>query len=228
LDLDHDIAILRVDNLDLPSLRLADESSLRVGERIVSLGVNPNEDYPRSKVGEVLGLNRSITATNIFGDRVETLTNLMTMSVIIEPGSSGGPVLNEQGLVVGVNVATAADRETSFAVDADALRSVINFFEATGGFDRPFLGLLYRVILIDDGENQSYSHGSEIIEILSGSSVAQSDLQVDDVIVAINGEPLENGDLMRGMRSYKIGNTISLTFLRDGALMSIQLELAGR
>jgi S1-C subfamily serine protease len=223
------LAILKVAELNLPSISLGSSANLQLGEAVVAIGTALGQFRHSVTTGVVSGLDRSITASNSFGSRVEDLSHLIQTDAAINPGNSGGPLLNGRGEVVGVNVATSVvGQSVSFAIPIDVVKASLDNFEQTGEFERPFLGVSYRLVNIPQSINETYSSGSQIMEILDGSAASKVGLERGDVIVTVDGVALVGGDLAKTLNSRKVGEVVEIGYLRGKGVETARLMLESK
>jgi S1-C subfamily serine protease len=158
VDPTDDVALIQLDGAsNLPTVKLGDSSKVHVGDQVVAIGNALNlPGAPTVTVGTVSALNRSITAGDQSGSSTEQLTGLIQMDAPIAPGNSGGPLVDKQGEVIGMNTAAATDGQSSssssnvgFAVPIDSAASIIHQIQAgqsgngvtVGNGATPFLGV---------------------------------------------------------------------------------------
>ncbi len=212
-----DLAILKIEGASLPPLGLGDSDKLRVGEPAIAIGTALGEFRHTVTTGVISGLGRGITA---FGGSagLEELENVIQTDAAINPGNSGGPLLNNRGEVIGVNVAVSANAQSvGFALPINVIKESIANFNQTGQFDRPFFGVRYRMITEDAALANEVPQGAFIQEVVADSSAQEAGLQAGDIITKIDGAALtEDQDLAQILNKKKIGETIQITYWRDG------------
>jgi serine protease Do len=128
-DATNDIALLQVDKRNTQSLRFADSSRLMLGQTAIAIGNALGEFRNTVSVGVVSGLQRSITADVPGTNRTETLNGIIQTDAAINEGNSGGPLLNSQGQVIGMNTATATTAQNiGFAIPSSALQAMLQSY----------------------------------------------------------------------------------------------------
>jgi len=227
-DPSYDIAILKVDAPDtsFPHLTFAEISELRLGETVIAIG-NALAEFPNSiSVGVISGLARDIVASDMFGSR-ESLEGVIQTDAAINRGNSGGPLLDTDGEVIGVNVAVAGNSENiGFALPADIVADIYASVREHGEIVRPFLGVRYLEITdeVATMNNLPVEYGALItsggdpraLPIVPGSPADKAGLSPNDIILEINGEKLDDSESFAArIRSFDVGETITLT-VRDG------------
>lgn len=223
-----DIAVVKIDGHDdFPSLSFVKEDSLRLGETVIAIG-NALAEFPNSvSVGVVSGLSRNIVA----GDGRsfnESLEGVIQTDAAINRGNSGGPLLNDQGLVAGVNVAVAGGGENiGFAIPGGIVRNIVESVRENGRIVRPFLGVRYRPLTEKEADALGVETGRGVV-IISGktkddvavlphSPADVAGFKEGDVLLTLDGESIgTNRSLVSLIRKYRVGETAIITFLRDG------------
>lgn len=221
----NDLAILQTD-ARLPALPLADSDQLRVGESVIAIGTALGEFRQTVTTGIISGLGRGITASDGFAS-TERIDNLIQTDAAINPGNSGGPLLNIRGEVIGVNVAMAAAENIGFAIPINVVKESIENFNRTGRFDRPMLGVRYKVIPQETALLNDVPEGAYVIDVLPNSTASSLGVEVGDIITKIDGRSLSDieGNVAGSINQKKVGDAISLEIWREGQLQTLSGEL---
>jgi S1-C subfamily serine protease len=257
-DLDSDIAIIDVDvpEAQLHPLALGDSSQLRVGQTVVAIG-NPYGLTGTMTVGVVSALGRTLdsqrqTASGAY----YTAADLIQTDASINPGNSGGPLLNLNGEVIGVNRAIQTSGSTAtgeavntgigFAIASNIVKRVAPSLIAYGSFDYPYLGITSREelnLFAMEALGITHMGGAYVLSVASGGPASRAGIRGGtdatsitgllaggDLIVAADGQPIKVfSDLLSYMVNYKVpGDTITLTIIRDGQEMSVDITLGSR
>lgn len=237
-DPQYDIAILKVDDTEMkfPFLPLATSTEPRLGESVIAIG-NALAEFPNSvSLGVVSGLARNVTATDGHG-ATEMLEGVIQTDAAINRGNSGGPLLSTDGEVVGVNVAASLQGENiGFALPVSIVDTVYQSVQEHGKIVRPYLGVRYVEITpgvqarnnlpMDTGVIITRGESRSDLAILPGSPAARAGLQEFDVIVAVNGQAInETNRLPSMLRQYDVGEEISVTIWRDGEEQELLVTL---
>lgn len=213
-----DIAVLKIDAKDLPTLELGDSDGVKVGQLICSIGTPFNLDYSFT-CGWVSAKGRSGLTNTTYEDYIQT-------DSFVNPGDSGGPVLDMDGKVIGMNtLINGIGRKLTFAIPANMIKEVGNQLIATGRIIRPWLGIGIRTL----GEEPSLSefikgvdHGVVVNRIEGGAPAYKSDLRVTDVITQVDGKDVVTArELQREILKKKVGQTVNLTVWRAGKTLNI-------
>lgn len=227
-----DLAVLRiVGAASLPMAELGDSSILSQGERVIAIGSALGEFKNTVTAGVVSGLDRSIDVSD--GFRME---GLIQTDAAINHGNSGGPLLNLQGQVIGINTMIIRGDESTmtvaeglgFAIPASTVRVVSADLIQYGYVPRPYLGISH--VQLTPGMARYYglevTEGTLVVRVLRGSPAEQAGLQTGDVLVAINDEPLnEDHPYLNVLLKHKPGQTVALRVHRSGSELTLQAVL---
>ena len=234
----EDLALLRVDNLNLESVQLGDSDNITVGQIVVAVGNALGQFENSFSFGIISGLKRTIIASNGLGGRNDTLQEIIQTDAAINPGNSGGPLFNLSGDVIGVNVAYAAQANSiSFAVPINRIKKTLQQVIETGKVEYPFLGISY--ISISSQVKEEYDlpldNGAFIISetgtpaILRDSSAQKAGLQNRDIITHINNTPIDkNNPLSSVLRNFSVGDQVQLRVHRQGDSLTLTATLQAR
>ena len=217
-----EIAVVRVDRDDLPAAKFA-EGSLTVGQLAVAIG-SPSGFQSTVTEGVVSGVNREVPGRLTGGRQEEALVDLIQTDAAISPGSSGGALADQDGEVVGINVAYLPPQETGaesigFAIPSDTATSTADQLVENGQVSNPYLGIRYRDLTPEIAEQFGLSMESGVIvaEVESGSPADDAGLRPRDVITALGSTEIEDsGDLLAALRDYEPGDDVTLTVARGG------------
>lgn len=227
-----DLALLRTDGRDLTPATLGNAGALRVGQLVVAIG-NPYGFAGSVTAGVVSALGRSLPVRSGSAQRV--VDNVIQTDAALNPGNSGGALVDGRGRVVGVNTAVAGVG-LGLAVPIDATtRRIISALMADGRVRRAYLGVAggARPLPPRLAARLGRDRAIEVVEIVAGSPAANAGLQPEDLLVEAAGVPLRGvDDLHRLMTEEMIGREIDLTVVRAGdeRRMSItprELDAAG-
>lgn len=228
----NDMAILKINpnqnGEKLKPLELGNSDTLQVGQIVVAIGTPLGEFSNSATHGIISGLGRGITAGSRLQGFVEQLDNVIQTDAAISPGNSGGPLLNSSGQAIGVNTAVSqSGQNIGFAIPINAIKESLKNFQETGSFNRPYLGVAYRILTKEIAEQNDLAQGAYIQTVVAGSAAAKAGVQIGDVITKINGAQIEvkKGELSTYISKYKVGDTITLTIFRDGKTQDIKATL---
>lgn len=223
----NDLAILAVENMNLPALKMGDSDQLQIGESVVAIGTALGQFRNTVTRGIISGVGRGITASNAFGGQQENLDNIIQTDAAINPGNSGGPLINARGEVIAVNVATSAGADNiGFALPINLVKNSLENFEATGEFDRAVLGVSYALISEKAALLNEVPQGAYIQEVFADSNAERADLKVGDIITKFAGKKItETETLPKLLNKIQVGNEVELEIWREGKKQTIKIEL---
>ena len=249
-DIDSDLGVIRVAEpppgvLPIP---LGDSDSVRVGQFVVAIG-NPFGEEGSLSLGIVSGLGRTLTSDRIAqGGGRYSLPQVIQTDAAINPGNSGGPLLNLAGEVIGVNSAISTSTGTNsgvgFSIPVNAVRRVVPALVATGEYHYTYMGV--RMSELDLATQAALglpqAAGAYMTEVTPGAPAATAGLRGSgvsnlgellpggDLVIAADGRPINNPDDLISFLVFQteVGQTISLTIIRDGQQIDVPLTLGQR
>lgn len=235
-----DIAFLKINDKKgkaIVAAKIGDSSKMVVGDRVVAIGNALGQFQNTVTSGIISGFGRNIEAGSSSGNGgTETLQNLFQTDAAINEGNSGGPLVNVNGEVVGINTAVAGGQAQNigFAIPINDAKGLISSVLEKGKLERPYLGVRY-ISLTDDYAyqyNLNVKRGAYIApsrgqsSVLSGSPADKAGLKEKDVITKIEGTNIdESHSLTSLVGRHKVGDEITLTVLRDGKEQGIKVKL---
>lgn len=224
----NDIAIIKIDASDLKPVTLGDSSKMKVGQMAIAIGTALGEFRNTVTVGVVSGLGRGITAGSPFEGYVERLDDVIQTDAAINPGNSGGPLLNSGGQVIGVNVAVSAQGENiGFAIPINVIKESLDQFNKSGKFQRPFLGVRYKMITRDLALLNDVPEGAYVIDVVVDSPAEKAGIEKNDIITKIDGKRVndKDGGLAKIISEKNIGDRISIEVWRDGETKNLSAAI---
>jgi S1-C subfamily serine protease len=236
---DEDLAVIRVDDVDdLEPAELGSSDTLQVGEPVIAIGNALNlGGEPSVTQGIVSAKNRSIRGPGVGGEIVE-LDDLVQTDAAINPGNSGGPLVDVAGQVVGVNTAIIADSQNiGFALAIDAVKSQIEDLQGGGGEitpDTAFLGVsTVAVSGVEEAVRNQLGirteEGAFVVDVSPGSGADDAGLEAGDVIVAIDGDPVDtSAEVAEAVRGHEPDDAIAITVEREGKELRLDATLGRR
>jgi S1-C subfamily serine protease len=223
----NDLAILKVD-AELPSLEVGDSDKLKVGQFVIAIGTALGEFRHTVTTGVVSGLGRGIDAGDGFSGAAERLDNVIQTDAAINPGNSGGPLINSAGQVIGVNVAISQQGQNiGFALPINVVTKSLENFNTTGQFDRPFLGVKYRMIPKETALMNDVPEGAYIVEVVADSAADKAGVKQGDIIVKLDGKNVKEADggLAEIINTLKPDQTVKAEIFRDGQTKEVDVTL---
>jgi len=227
VDASSDLAVVRITPGDAPAdaapLEFADSDRVAVGDQAIAIG-NPFGLDRTATEGIISSVGRTITAPNGF-----QIDNVIQTDAAINPGNSGGPLLNSNGLVVGVNsqIATAAGGSGNvgigFAVPSNTVRTELPALKQGQTVQHAFLGVS------TDPNAQTNVNGAVLSGVTVGGPAEQAGLQAGDIVTRIDGEPVNDpSDLSTIINGKQVGDTVKIHVRRGGASRDISVRLTDR
>jgi S1-C subfamily serine protease len=222
-----DLAVLRVSADDLAPAMLGDADRLQVGQLVVAIG-NPHGFAGSVTAGVVSALGRSLPTAA--GRLVE---NVVQTDAALNPGNSGGALADAGARVVGINTAVAGIGLGLAVPINETTRRIVGALMREGRFRRAYLGIAGgpRPVPPRLAGELGRRNAVEVVEVVDGSPAAKAGLRPEDLIVALDGTPVSSaGDLQRVMTEERIGQTLTVTVVRQGAPIEVEVtpeELEG-
>lgn len=234
----NDIALIKINASNLQTVTLGNSDTLQPGQAVVAIGYALGEYQNTVTQGVVSGLARTITAGSGSSGQSETLENIIQTDAAINFGNSGGPLLNLEGQVIGINTAISEEGQlVAFAIPINQAKKDIDSVQKSGKIVRPYLGVRY--ILINDTIAQqdklSVNYGALLtkgsqptdVAVVPGSPAAKAGLVENDIILEFNGQKIdENHSLASQIQKYNVGDTVTLKILHSGKEKTVSVTLA--
>ena len=222
-----DIAVVQIEANDLSALAVGDSRGLRVGEWVVSLGNALGlQGGPTATLGIVSAKDRTVRTE--IGD----LYGLVQTDAAINHGSSGGPLVNLDGDLVGINtVIIEGARGVGFAVGSSTFRPIVDSLIQYGRVIRPLIGLVGQDItsVISDELNLKVNQGVLITAVTPDGPSARAGLEVGDVITKLDSLPTRDmGEFLQVLWAYSVGNEVSVEYVRGDETLMAQVVLIER
>lgn len=220
-----DLAILEISARGLPAVEFADSDGLKVGQMAIAIGNALGQYQNTVTVGVISGISRQLQATSGFGD-VKTYENVIQTDAALNPGNSGGPLVNSTGQVIGINVATSIGADNiSFAIPVNTLVPILDGFLAEGRIVRPYLGVTYTMVTSEISEIRDMPVGAFISTVVPQSPASKAGLERGDIITKINGAELnEENSLSSVISKSKVGDKLNLVVDRLGKELNLTAE----
>lgn len=233
----QDLAIIKVDKNDLRKVEFADSDKLKVGQTAVAIGNALGEFDNTVSRGVISGLRRSIIASDGMGNS-EQLSQVIQTDAAINQGNSGGPLLDINSKVIGVNVATAEGAQSiGFAIPSNIVVKMIEDYKKYGKVRIPFIGVRYTMLVPGSDQAKEYGvdNGALIIgdsqspAIVPNSPASKVGLKTGDIITKIDDKNLSSKQSLADIISqYNIQDKVELTIIRDGKEAKLSLTLEER
>ncbi len=234
-----DLAFLKINDTKGKTLTVAkigDSSKMQVGDTVIAIGNALGQFQNSVTSGIISGYGRSVQASDESGANAENLQNLFQTDAAINQGNSGGPLVNSDGEVIGINTAVAGDAQNiGFAIPINDAKGLLKSVLDKGVLERPYLGVRYQQLTpaiasqleIENQQGAYISGGSDGAGIVAGSPAAKANLKEKDIITKINNDDVTTtNNLSSLIGRYTVGETVTVTFIRDGKTQTTQVTLA--
>jgi serine protease Do len=222
-DKGSDVALIKIDANDLPTVKLGKSKDLKVGEWVLAIGSPFGFDHTVT-AGIVSATGRSLPSENY--------VPFIQTDVAINPGNSGGPLFNLDGEVVGINSQiysrTGGFMGLSFAIPVELAINVADQLRETGSVERGYLGVLIQDVDRDLAESfgMEQPHGALVSRIMADSPADSAGLQVGDIILAFNGQRLLNSSQLPPLvGTTRVDSEARLTVLRDSKEINVPITI---
>lgn len=227
----NDIAILRINAKDLKVLDLGDSDSLVAGQDVIAIGTPLGEYAGSVTKGIISGLDRTVTTSaSWFGATQKTYEGVLQTDAAVNPGNSGGPLLNSEGKVIGVNFATTSGAESiSFALPINKVKEKIEEYRTYGKFIEAYMGVSYQMIsasLVQMYYSNTNVVPGAFIQSLDASGPAyKAGIQKGDIITDFDGEKVTSS-LSLYIQKHKVGDKVEVKVSRAGVEKIFEVTLA--
>ncbi len=233
-----DIAFLKITDLKgkkLTPVTLGDSSQVQVGDKVIAIGNALGQFQNTVTSGIISGYGRDVTAGDQTSTSSENLTDLFQTDAAINEGNSGGPLVNINGEVIGINTATAAGAQNvGFSIPINEVKGLISSTLKSGQLQQSYLGVRYVSLTNDLAKqfNVSTTRGAYIISgdneaaVISGSPADKAGLKEKDIIVKVNNVAVDDKtSLTAALAQYQPGDKVKLKVIRGGKTITIQATL---
>jgi S1-C subfamily serine protease len=218
-----DLAVIRSSGADLEPVSLGNADRLRVGQLVVAVG-NPMGLAGSVTAGVVSALGRSFPTSD--GRASRLVENVIQTDAALNPGNSGGALVDGHGRMVGVSTAVAGVGLGLAVPINDTTRQIVATLMREGRFRRAFIGIAggRRPLPPRVAAANGRTAGVEVVQIVRGSPAARAGLRNEDLIIDVDGTPVEDaGDLQRLMVGERIGRQVTVRAFRGGELLELDV-----
>jgi S1-C subfamily serine protease len=210
---------------------------MKVGDPVVAIGNALGQFQNSVTSGIISGYGRSVQAIDSSGTESENLENLFQTDASINQGNSGGPLVNLEGKVIGVNTAVASDAENiGFAIPIDDIKGLIKSVMDKGKLERPFLGVVYIPITADlakqydlDVDYGAYIPPEVMVgqdPVINDGSADKAGIKEGDIITKVNDDKVDaKRSLTSLLGKYEVGDVIKITVMRDDKERTLDVTL---
>lgn len=222
-----DLAVLKIEGADFPFLKLADSDAAEPGEWVLAVG-SPLGLVSTVTAGIISAKGRNIS---LFRE-LDAIESFLQTDAAVNPGNSGGPLVNASGELLGINTAIAAKNGRfqgySFAIPINLVRRIADDIIEFGSFQRVYLGVEISTLTAADVSrvNPGRTEGVIIDTIFADGSAAAAGLLVNDVIIAIGDRPIRDlPELTELIGRAKVGETLKFGVVRNGEVVEVIVKM---
>ena len=219
-----DVAVVKVDAENLPTITIGDSDKSRVGEFVVAIG-NPYGLSHTVTMGVLSAKGRPVPT----GDTGQEYENFLQTDAAINPGNSGGPLLNLDGEVIGINTAILPFAQgVGFAIPINLANSILDQLISKGRVIRAWLGVYIQNINLEIGKQFGYdgTKGALIADVIENGPAAKGGIQRGDIILSVDGkEVADTKNLQNTIRSLNPGDQVKIEVWRNGDKKTVEVQL---
>lgn len=234
-----DIAVIKIKKTDgLVALQLGNSENASLGDLVFTVGSPLGYEYRGSvSTGHLAGKDRLVSVSTDNSTSSDWVMKVLQTDAAINPGNSGGPLMNTNGEVIGVISMKLVQTEVEgmgFAIPIEYINSKIETLEKGESIEWPLLGV--SMINVSDARNSfrydfdipnNLDYGVVVAGIEAGSGAESSDLKEGDIITKLNGEKVQDSAYLRyELYKYSVGDTIEITYIRDGKEHTTKVTLS--
>ena len=223
-----DVAVIKIDAADLPTVPLGDDATARVGQWVLAIG-NPLELDFTVTAGIISAKGRSVPLPGRDSYRI---MDFIQTDAAINPGNSGGPLVNIRGEVIGINSAIASQTGYysgyGFAIPIGLAHQVMNDIIKYGSVRRAIVGVSLQEVTPEDAQAAGMKEirGAKVVDFTDASPAKRAGVEIGDIIVGVDGKPIDQvSTLQRIIRGFTVGQTVQLDIQRFGQRKQIAIKL---
>jgi Do/DeqQ family serine protease len=229
-DLTTDLAVLKIDAKNLPAITFGNSNSVTVGQWVLAIG-NPFRLRSTVTAGIISALSRRVQINGEIDSRLR-INNYIQTDAAINKGNSGGPLVNTSGQLIGINTAIATKNGNyqgyGFAIPSNLVRKVSHDLIEYGKVHRALLGVSIRSIGDRQAQKLGLStiKGVEVVKLAKDGAAHKSDIQKEDVILAVDGNPVNSANqLQEEIAVHHPGDTVQLKVWRNNHIINRDVKL---
>ncbi|MEW6670849.1 MAG: DegQ family serine endoprotease [Thermodesulfobacteriota bacterium] len=223
-DPNTDLALIKIDaKKDLPTAKIGDSDSLRVGQWVVAIG-SPF-GFEQTVTAGIVSAKGRVIGSGPYDDFIQT-------DASINPGNSGGPLINLQGEVVGINTAIIASGQgIGFAIPINMAKGIVDQLKSSGEVTRGWLGVSIQPLSSELAAYYGIKDGKGVLvtDVFKGDPADQAGVRPQDIILEVNGKKVgDSRDLTRTIANMPVGETVTIKLLREGKEQQVKVKLSKR
>ena len=230
-DATNDVAVLKVEAESLPAVTLGSSHDLAIGDMVAAIGNPLGKLAATQTIGYVSGINREVATGGV------TTISMIQTDAAINPGNSGGPLFNMYGQVIGITTAKysgttgsgASIEGIGFAIPIDDVAAMFNDLIDYGYVTSGYMGVSVENVDEESANRYGLPTGAYVVKVEPDSAAKKAGIEVKDIIIDVGGYSVGNiTDLTRAMRNFKAGDTTTVTVVRAGTRVTLQITLDER
>ena len=230
-DSTNDVAVLKVEGSNLPAVTLGSSHDLVIGDMVAAIGNPLGKLAATQTIGYVSGINREVATGSV------TTISMIQTDAAINPGNSGGPLFNMYGQVIGITTAKYSGTTGSgatiegigFAIPIDDVAAMFDDLIDYGYVTGAYMGVSVENVDEEAASRYGLPTGAYVARVETGYAAEKAGIQVKDIITDVGGYSVSNvTDLTRALRSFKAGDTTTITVNRGGKQLTMQITLDER
>ena len=230
-DATNDVAVLKVEGENMPAVTLGSSHDLVIGDMVAAIGNPLGKLSATQTIGYVSGINREVSTGGV------TTISMIQTDAAINPGNSGGPLFNMYGQVVGITTAKysgttgsgASIEGIGFAIPIDDVADMFDDLIDYGYVTGAYMGVSVENVDEDAASRYSLPTGAYVVKVEPDSAAQKAGIEVKDIITDVGGHSVSNiTDLTRALRSFKAGDATTITVVRGGKQVTLQITLDER
>ena len=230
-DATNDVAVLKVEGENMPAVTLGSSHDLVIGDMVAAIGNPLGKLSATQTIGYVSGINREVSTGGV------TTISMIQTDAAINPGNSGGPLFNMYGQVVGITTAKysgitnsgASIEGIGFAIPIDDVAAMFDDLIDYGYVTGAYMGVSVENVDEDAASRYSLPTGAYVVKVEPDSAAQKAGIEVKDIITDVGGHSVSNiTDLTRALRSFKAGDATTITVVRGGKQVTLQITLDER
>jgi serine protease Do len=216
-----DLAVIKIDAVNLPVAKLGDSSKVKVGDLAIAIGNPLGEEFAGTVTsGIISALNRTIQYEG-------SVYKVLQTDAAINPGNSGGALCNKDGEVIGINSLKIGASDNAegmgFAISINEAKTIIDSLMSTGKVSRPYLGIYGATVVAGNNSIE----GVYVKEVVSGSGADAAGIQPTDIITELDGQKVKEFDeISTILDKHKVGDMISCNIQRGGKTITVNITLS--
>ena len=230
-DATNDVAVLKVEGENMPAVTLGSSHDLVIGDMVAAIGNPLGKLSATQTIGYVSGINREVSTGGV------TTISMIQTDAAINPGNSGGPLFNMYGQVIGITTAKysgttgsgASIEGIGFAIPIDDVADMFDDLIDYGYVTGAYMGVSVENVDEDAASRYSLPTGAYVVKVEPDSAAQKAGIEVKDIITDVGGHSVSNiTDLTRALRSFKAGDATTITVVRGGKQVTLQITLDER